>query len=101
MLEGDDKDLFDITGGELTFKLSPDHDAPADADGNNVYMVTVKVTARTASVTLNVEVTVSNVNEAPDFPDSETGTRTVAENTAADEDIGARWRRPIPTTATL
>ena len=88
-LEGDDKELFEITGGELTFKSSPDHDVPGDDDGNNIYLVTVKVTARTATVTLDVEVTVSNVNEAPDFPASEDGERTVAENTAADQDIGA------------
>ena len=88
-LEGDDKDLFEITGGELTFKSSPDHDVPGDDDGNNIYLVTVKVTARTATVTLDVEVTVSNVNEAPDFPASEDGERTVAENTAADQNIGA------------
>ena len=85
----------------MTFKSSPDHDVPGDDDGNNIYLVTVKVTARTATVTLDVEVTVSNVNEPPDFPASEDGERTVAENTAADEDIGARWRRPTPTPATL
>ena len=88
LLEGDDKDLFNIIGGELTFKSSPDHDVPGDDDGNNIYLVTVKVTARTATVTLDVEVTVSNVNEPPDFPASEDGEWTVAENTAADESIG-------------
>ena len=88
-LDGDDKDLFDITGGELTFKSSPDHDVAGDADGNNVYLVTVTASDGTTPVTLAVEVTVSNVNEAPEFPASETGDRTVAENTAADEDIGA------------
>ena len=90
LLEGDDKDLFEISNtGELTFKSSPDHDIAGDKDGNNVYLVTVKVTARTSSVTLDVEITVSNVNEPPEFPASEDGERTVAENTAADEDIGA------------
>ena len=87
-LDGDDKDLFDITGGELTFISSPDHDVPTDADGNNVYLVTVTASDGTTPVTLAVEVTVSNVNEAPEFPASETGDRTVAENTAADVNIG-------------
>ena len=87
-LDGDDKDLFDITGGELTFKSSPDHDVAGDKDGNNVYLVTVTASDGTTPVTLAVEVTVSNVNEAPEFPASETGDRTVAENTAADQDIG-------------
>ena len=40
-------------------------------------------------MTLDVEVTVSNINEAPGFPTTEDGQRTVAENTAADQDIGA------------
>ena len=87
-LDGDDKDLFDITGGELTFIASPDHDVAGDADGNNVYLVTVTASDGTTPVTLAVEVTVSNVNEAPEFPASETGDRTVAENTAADVNIG-------------
>ena len=51
-LEGDDKDLFNISGGELTFISSPDHDAPGDADGNNVYMVTVTASDGTTPVTL-------------------------------------------------
>ena len=87
-LDGDDKDLFNISGGELTFKSSPDHDVAGDKDGNNVYLVTVTASDGTTPVTLAVEVTVSNVNEAPEFPASETGDRTVAENTAADQDIG-------------
>ena len=89
LLEGDDKDLFEISStGKLTFKSSPDHDIAGDDDGNNIYLVTVKVTARTSSVTLDVEITVSNVNEAPAFPDTEDGQRTVPENTAGDENIG-------------
>ena len=64
-LDGDDKDLFDITGGELTFKSSPDHDVAGDKDGNNVYLVTVTASDGTTPVTLAVEVTVSNVNEEP------------------------------------
>ena len=88
-LDGDDKDLFDITGGELTFKSSPDHDVAGDKDGNNVYLVTVTASDGTTPVTLAVEVTVSNVNEEPEFPSSEDGERTVAENTGADQDIGA------------
>ena len=88
-LDGDDKDLFDITGGELTFKSSPDHDVAGDKDGNNVYLVTVTASDGTTPVTLAVEVTVSNVNEVPEFTASEDGERTVAENTGADQDIGA------------
>ena len=88
-LDGDDKDLFEISNtGELTFKSSPDHDVAGDNDGDNIYLVTVKAADATNTVTLDVEITVSNVNEAPEFPSSEDGERTVAENTGADQDIG-------------
>ena len=89
-VEGADSSHFEINSstGVLRFKSSPDHDAPADADSNNVYLVVVKATAGTTSASMVVKVTVSNVNEAPEFPASETGDRTVAENTAADQEIG-------------
>ena len=41
-LAGTDSDDFSITGGELTFNTPPDYEAPADADENNVYLVTVE-----------------------------------------------------------
>ena len=89
-LEGADKDLFSVsTGGALSFNSSPDHDTPTDANADNVYLVTVKATAGAGSGLLNVEITVSNVNETPAFPASEDGARTFAENAAANENIGA------------
>ena len=42
-LSGDDAGLFDITGGVLTFMSPPDFEAPADADTDNAYEVTVVV----------------------------------------------------------
>ena len=89
-LEGADKYRFEISSaGALTFKSPPDHDAPADANSDNVYLVTVKAADGAGSGLLSVEVTVSNVNETPTFPASETGARSVPENTAADENVGA------------
>ena len=45
-LEGADAEDFNISsGGSLAFKTSPDFEAPADADTNNTYMVTVKAEA--------------------------------------------------------
>ena len=38
---------------------------------------------------IEVTITVDDVNEAPEFPSTETGARSVAENTAGGEDIGA------------
>ena len=41
-LEGDDAGQFDISNsGELTFVSAPDYENAADADTDNVYMVTV------------------------------------------------------------
>ena len=72
----------------LTFKTVPDFEAPADSDGNNVYLVTVVASDGTNSNSTEVIVTVTNVNEPPEFPASETGARSVAENTPAGQDIG-------------
>ena len=72
----------------LTFKTVPDFEAPADSDGNNVYLVTVVASDGTNSNSTDVIVTVTNVNERPEFPSTETGARSVAENTPAGQDIG-------------
>ena len=71
-LDGPDKGLFEIDGGVLTFKDSPDFEAPADGDeepddvagdqgkGDNVYKVTVVASGGMQEVA----VTVTNVDEA-------------------------------------
>ena len=63
-LSGDDEEDFNINGGQLTFRTSPDYEDPADADMDNVYMVTVEARAGTLMASQDVTVTVSNVNEA-------------------------------------
>ena len=89
-LEGDDEADFNISSdGELTFAVVPDFENPADADGDNEYMVTVKAEAGDESDTIDVTVTVTNVAEGPTFIEGATATRSVAENTAAGENIGA------------
>ncbi len=63
-LEGDDAADFEISdGGVLTFKTSPDYENPADADQDNVYEVTVKASDGTNEDTLDVTVTVADVDE--------------------------------------
>lgn len=58
---GADQARFAITGaGALSFVTPPDFEAPTDADGNNVYLVTIAVSDGTTSVTLNLSVTVTN-----------------------------------------
>ena len=66
-LEGTDSDVFDISsnGGVLTFRSPPDYEMPADADNNNIYMVTVKASAGTDMDSLDVTVTVTDVDETP------------------------------------
>ena len=58
-LDGEDKGDFEIDGGVLTFKNSPNFESPADERADNVYKV--KVTASGGSI--DVEVTVTDVDE--------------------------------------
>ena len=61
-LSGDDAGDFNITagGGVLTFRNSPDYESPADADTNNIYMVTVMANDGTYTDTHQVTVTVTD-----------------------------------------
>ena len=90
-LEGDDAGDFDISaGGVLTFKIAPDYEAPVDADPDNIYEVTVKASDGTNENTVDVTVTVTNVNETPEISGptaadyAENGTGPVATYTATD-----------------
>ena len=85
---GVDASFFSITGGVLRFKLPPDFEAEADTDGDNDYQVTVQASDGGKTGTRDVTVTVTDVNEPPQFPQTETGARSVAENTPAGQDIG-------------
>ena len=74
-LEGTDAGDFNIgnqtggTPGQLTFKEAPNYEAPADANGDNEYMVTVVVTDAgidgkgKLSAERDVVVTVTNIDE--------------------------------------
>ncbi len=88
-LSGDDADDFDITGGVLTFKTMPDHEAPTDENLDSVYLVTVEITDGNNTVTRDVTVTVTDVNEAPEFPSTENGQRSAEENTISRQPVGA------------
>ena len=91
-LDGADKDELSITGGVLEFPSPPNFEDPQDSGGNNVYNITVKATDNTNNTaTLPVTVTVTNVNEDPQF-DAETATVDVAENTAANRSIGSPFK---------
>ncbi len=64
-LSGDDASAFDIAGGVLTFLSQPNYESPADSDTDNAYEITVEASDGTSTPTLDVTVTVDNVNEAP------------------------------------
>ena len=86
---GADAALFtiDATTGALSFVMAPDFEAPADADGNNIYDVIVQAAdGEGASDTQTLAVTVGNVNEAPVITShggGDTAALTVAENTVS------------------
>ena len=63
-VSGADMDDFGISNeGVLSFASAPDFEAPADADTNNVYMVTVKAEAGGEMDMVDVTVMVTNVDE--------------------------------------
>ena len=66
---GADGALFTINSstGALSFISGADFEAPGDAGANNVYEVTIQVSDGTDSVTQTVNVTLTNVDEAPVF----------------------------------
>jgi glucose/arabinose dehydrogenase len=61
---GADAARFSISGsGALQFSTPPNFDLPADADGDNVYQVTLSVSDGRLSASLPLSVTVSNSRE--------------------------------------
>ena len=62
-LSGNDGDDFLIDEGVLSFGTPPDYEAPTDADTDNVYQVTVRVSDGTNTSMAGVTVTVTNVDE--------------------------------------
>ncbi len=63
----DGGDFFISEDGELTFRNPPDHERPADSGRDNVYEVTVRASDGRVYGTHDVTVTVTPVDEAPEF----------------------------------
>ena len=58
---GADRAAFQISSaGALSFVSAPDFEAPADANGDNVYQVDIQVSDGTATATLSLSITVTN-----------------------------------------
>ena len=78
-VRGADSDDYSIgENGELSFSSNPNHEQPADSDFDNVYEITVAASDGTNEATLDVTVTVTEVNEGPEI--SGRDTLTVNEN---------------------
>ena len=82
-LSGSDSDDLSISSfGELTFNDAPNFEDQPE------YQVTVQAFDGNSTGTLAVVVTVTDVNERPEFPSTETGQRSVVENTGANQTVG-------------
>ena len=94
---------------ELKFNNSPNYESPVDSDTNNVYTVVVGVRDNKVNTDENnggsdavvdnsvtVNVTVTNVNEAPTFNTGHSTTINVNENTAANTNIGSAYTATDP-----
>ncbi|NJC05085.1 hypothetical protein GGQ97_000878 [Sphingomonas kaistensis] len=60
---GADAALFTVSGTQLQFRAQPNFEAPGDANGDNVYEVTIAVSDGKASVSVPVSITVTNDRE--------------------------------------
>ena len=68
---GTDGGDFEINeDGELSFRKTPDYEKPADSNKDNEYVVTVRASDGRNYGTLDVVVTVSDENEAPEISES-------------------------------
>src|SRR5205809_4623538 len=73
-LSGDDAALFSIDSatGEVRFLAAPDHEAPADADHDNVYAITVHANDGVHDTAKAVAITVNETNDVAPTVTSET-----------------------------
>jgi len=79
--DGDSK-LFDIDvgTGQVTFKAPADFEKPGDADGNNVYQITVQASDGSLAASQAVSITVTDQNDVAPVITTEAAL-SVAENT--------------------
>jgi hypothetical protein len=94
IVSGPDQARFNITsGGVLSFNTPPDFEAPADANGDNVYIVIVQASDGSLSSLQAIVVTVTPVNDnspvftSPSMVSVVENTTTVLTVTATDADL--------------
>ena len=94
---GADRARFRVGAGSgaLTFAAAPDHENPADAGGNNIYLVTVTATGGTGARALNTEqsitVTVNDVSEPPAAPPAPSVSAVIGSK----DRLLVRWSAPF------
>ena len=64
-LSGDDSDAFSIAAGALTFANKPNYEEPSDSGADNIYVITVQASDGTYTASLDVSVTVTDIQEVP------------------------------------
>ncbi|MCE2457596.1 MAG: cadherin repeat domain-containing protein [Dehalococcoidia bacterium] len=89
-LQGDDADDFVIheNNGTLLFGAPPDYEDATDSNSDNVYNVAVVASDGSVEGELDVTVTVTNVNEKPEFTEGSSTSRNVDEGDQADRPVG-------------
>ena len=77
---GEDAALFVVNAstGALAFAAPPDFEAPQDANGDNVYKVTVRASDGVASASQQLEITLRNLNDVAPVITSHGGSSSVA-----------------------
>ncbi len=89
---GADAALFAIDGstGALSFLAAPNREAPSDANGDSVYLVTVRASDGTLSDTQALSITVSDVDEfdTTAISDTNAAANIVAENSVIGTTVG-------------
>ena len=94
-LAGDDSGDFAISStGVLTFSTQPDRENPADADTNNVYLVTVQASDGPNTVSLDVAVTVTDAADPPPAPAAPTVEAAATDGHTA---LSVSWQAPATT----
>ena len=96
-LSGTDSGRFGLSGGVLSFRSSPNYEAPTDSDSDNVYEVVVRATKGSLQDERTVTIKVINLDETGSISLSNqqpgVGVQTVATLTDPDGGItGERWQ---------
>ena len=90
---------FDPATGELSFITAPDFEHPADANGDNVYVVSVKMFDGSVTTILRLNVSISDMNGTAARSPSSSGRVSISASPEEDTITGAEIRiYPNPVT---